>query len=132
MVGRKNKANATAAMMTKNAVIAWSPTHPVPLVFALLVKILVDPASSSSDAAGVIVLEVDVVVFEELFRLRGCFLEFNGFSTCCTFCANVFELRNELLLRTVAVASVNANRYKASSTMMNNGCIFYIVVVIGR
>ena len=125
VVGRKNNANATAAMMTKKAVMACSPTHPVPLVFALLVKILVEPASSSSAAAGVIVLDDDVVVFDELFRFRVCFLEINGFSVCGTFFVNVVELRSESSL--TVVEAVNANRYKASRTTVINCCILLIV-----
>jgi hypothetical protein len=55
VVGRRNKANATAAMMTKNAVMACNPTHPVPLVFALPLALTdVAPASSSSDLGAVV------------------------------------------------------------------------------
>lgn len=69
MVGRRNNANATAAIITKKAVIACSPTHPVPLVFALPLALVV----SSSSATGVTYFVVDVVVFDrDVFKWRFC------------------------------------------------------------
>ncbi len=61
VVGRKNNANATAAMITKKAVIACNPTHPVPLVLALPLALAV---SSSSAMTGVTVFVEVVVVFD--------------------------------------------------------------------
>ena len=117
-------------MITKNAVMACSPTQPVPLVFALLVKMLVEPASSSSAAAGVIVLEVEVVVFEVLFRFRCCCFETIGFSACMVaFPATVDELRNELTLVTSA-AEINANSNKLIRTTIDNCCILYLLLPV--
>ena len=66
VVGRRNKANATAAMMTKNAVMACNPTHPVPLVLALPLALTdVAPASSSSDPGAVVTALLTVLDDDE-------------------------------------------------------------------